>query len=73
MRILYYLGVLSHYNNISSSTTNYNTITDLDPPYKLKWHKIWGERLKKILIKHNFKDKKLQWVFGDIEEIQHNF
>tara|TARA_A100001015_G_scaffold278035_1_gene337838 strand:- start:1955 stop:3877 length:1923 start_codon:yes stop_codon:yes gene_type:complete len=74
MRILYYLGVLSHYNNnISSSTTNYNTITDLDPPYKLKWHKIWGERLKKILIKHNFKDKKLQWVFGDIEEIQHKF
>ena len=70
MRILYYLGVLSDYNNVSSSTTDYITINDLKPPYKLKWHKVWSERLIEILIKHNFKDKKLQWVFGDIEIIQ---
>ena len=76
IRILYYLGILAEYHESSNyfiNTTNYNTIKDLDSPYKLKWHNIWSERLKNLLIKYNFQDQKLQWEFGDIEQIEHKF
>lgn len=76
IRILYYLGVLADYYNNSNTpidNTNYNTIKNLEPPYKFQWHEIWCKLLKDILIKHNFQDQKLQWEFGDIQQIQHKF